>query len=747
VLAAFVERILNESDTLRVEQHLDACDDCRWLVVETAQSSSERDNWSGQRASVDDRQVGRDDPTVHSRGGGDRPDEGGIAADTMVDNYRIMRLLGRGGMGDVYLARDTLLGRKVAIKLVRPGLIDSAEALDWFRLEARATARFNHPNIVAIHAVGEYEARPYVALQYLEGQTLKERIAARRPGLRESLRISLAIAEALGEAHRHGVLHRDLKPANVHVGADGQVRVLDFGLANFFEASIPPSRPLSRDALVSPVAGGTPRYMAPEQWHGAASTPATDLWALGVILFELVNGRPPFDQRNLTKLRAAVCGPDPAPTLDKALLFSKRLHAMLFSCLAKSPEQRPSAEDMREVLQHALRQQTRRRNRGCPFQGLLPFDESDTPLFYGRETEIASFVERARLQPVLAVVGPSGAGKSSFVRAGVIPRLRERAPLILLRLRPGDRPFEALAAQLLDLTMADRPSYERLDLQLEESDSDRMSLSMGVDEADVAELAERLIASPHQLSLELRVIAEEQARQVILFVDQLEELFTLTADVNVQTQFMAAITTAADDALDPVRVIFAVRDDFLGRLTTGPAVERALSRVTVLQRPGPDALRAILTGPVEQVGYEYEDPTLVDDMIDAVKDELTCLPLLEFAAQMLWQRRDEERSLLLRSAYDELGGVEGALAQHADGVLDGLSPKELSLARQLLLRLVTVAGTRKVVAREQLLGGLSGEASGVLGRLREARLLAVRKDRVDPSGADFGRRLSSSKPS
>src|SRR5262249_20861051 len=139
--------------------------------------------------------------------------------------------LGRGNMGEVYLARDTKLGRKVALKLINPRLLGSADARARFLFEAQATASCNHPHIVTIHAVGEHESAPYFALEYLEGQTLRDRLAE-HPSVQGALRMALAIADALREAHSKGILHRDLKPENVLVPRDGRLRVVDFGLAH-----------------------------------------------------------------------------------------------------------------------------------------------------------------------------------------------------------------------------------------------------------------------------------------------------------------------------------------------------------------------------------------------------------------------------------------------------------------------------------------------------------------------------------
>jgi len=224
--------------------------------------------------------------------------DAGLPAGALVDHFEIMRLLGRGGMGEVYLARDTKLGRKVAVKMVLAEHLGSREALSSFLYEARTTAKFSHPHIVTIHAVGEYYGSPYVALEYIEGQNLRQRTEQQSLGVTEAMRIGLAIAEALTEAHRHGILHRDLKPENVVIPRDGRLRVLDFGLAirvpSTRSDAVPPSEPMPAmgegaavGAQAASHAAGTPVYMAPERWLRRKCTAATDVWSLGIMLFEL----------------------------------------------------------------------------------------------------------------------------------------------------------------------------------------------------------------------------------------------------------------------------------------------------------------------------------------------------------------------------------------------------------------------------------------------------------------------------
>ncbi|RLB51291.1 MAG: hypothetical protein DRI90_23055, partial [Deltaproteobacteria bacterium] len=709
-----------------------------------------------------------------------------LPLNSMVDYFKVVRLLGRGSMGEVYLARDTRLGRKVALKVVQPSLLGSADAIARFLAEARITARFDHPHIVTIHAVGEVAGRPYLAMAYLEGEDLRCRMQARQPSVQESLRIGLAIAEALTEAHEHGVLHRDLKPANVVIGRDGRLRVVDFGLAktlahgdaaddtiidaaSFAKAFNPAARNAARlepECDAADTGAGTPGYMAPEQWQEQVCTGAADVWALGVVLFELCAGRRPFVADNWAPLALAVTGPEPAPPLEHFADVPVALAELVGRCLSKTPAERPSAAQAAETLRSLLRSApTRVVESQSPFCGLLPFDEHQMDRFFGRDAEISAAIERLRIQPVLLVVGRSGAGKTSFAQAGVVPRLREQGRWLVLQLRPGPRPLLTLASRLLRGTGegSSRTSTPASGSSAEVGaviaralrsvdDDDRYapvpgaSKTGGVPPAapeipNSAALAERLHRHPQQLSLLLRALAEQTGAQVLLVVDQLEELFTLTDDAPTQRSFLRAVGTAADDPTDPIRVVITVRDDFLGRLATDPDTSEALSRVTVLRPLDADALRAILQRPVEAAGYRYEDAGLIDEMVDAVLGGPAPLPLLQFAAQRLWEQRDQNQRLLTRAAYERMGGVGGALGNHADGVLGGLSSAELGIARQLLLRLVTPERTRRVISKKAALHGLADgddeeadQASGpnperVLDRLTAARLVSVAKAR------------------
>lgn len=715
-----------------------------------------------------------------------------------VDHYKVLRLIGRGGMGEVYLARDTRLGRKVALKMVRPDAMATPDARERFLFEARTTARFNHPHIVTIHDVGEHDGRPYLALEHLEGQSLRERLQTEQPGRGEGLRIGRAIAEALAEAHAHQIVHRDLKPGNVLLGEDGRLRVLDFGLARALASPPRPPAPAPDDTAAArgddsfdprrfETDGvglrGTPAYMAPEQWRSETTEAAADIWALGIILCQLIYGHHPYRAAPPLALSALVTAPEPVTLPETAVQVPAPLETLIRECVAKDPAARPSAERVADRLAALMQAERRPRSRQeSPFRGLLPFDERHGDQFFGRDDEIAAFVERLRTEPVLPVVGPSGAGKSSFVQAGIMPRLREQGRWLLLRLRPGAHPLRNVAQRFVrgDTTLYlsgsrlatgttrgtaagephpetgpaidrvhDSPPGLGLDETVAADASDELVSAETVMADNAEELAPEspsqtqddepastpadieasLRESPSRLALMLATLAEQEQARVLLFVDQLEELYTLVESEPERAAFMEAVCTASDDPESPVRVVFTLRDDFLGRLAEGDAARRALSRVTVLRSPGVEALREILIRPIETAGYHYEDDALVDEMVAEVRGEAAALPLLQFAGQELWERRDRKRQLLTREAYRAVGGVAGALAHHADGVLDGLSAAQVTAARQILVRLVTSSGTRQVVSRAELIEGLDPGAAEVLDRLIEARTVLRRKAR------------------
>ena len=253
----------------------------------------------------------------------------GPRAGEVVGRFELLRELGRGGFGVVYEARDRELGRLVAFKAIRPGnRARSAQRVEWLRREAEATAQLNHENIVALHDAGRADSGPFLVFELLEGETLGERLERGPLPPREAIRVAVAVARALSYAHSAGVLHRDLKPSNVFLTSRGQVKVLDFGLAHVFGWSGSRS-------------GGTAPYMAPEQWRGDPEDGRTDVFAAGVLLYEMLTRRLPYELRDG---RSTVLDPQvPAPPLDEV---PPALRPLVASALAPGPDERPRSAEV-----------------------------------------------------------------------------------------------------------------------------------------------------------------------------------------------------------------------------------------------------------------------------------------------------------------------------------------------------------------------------------------------------------------
>lgn len=674
-----------------------------------------------------------------------------LKPDEMVNHFKVVRLVGRGGMGEVYLARDIRLGRKVALKLIKPQRVKSVESVKRFFFEARTMARLNHPHIAAIYGVGEHLGRSYLAMEYLEGHNLRERIRQETASIKGAARIGHAIAEALKEAHRNNIVHRDLKPENVIIPGDGRLRVLDFGLAwevpeqktKDANEDMPPGS-VPEHSTGDPDGGfrrgilGSPKYMAPEQWRETRCTGAADIWALGVILYELLAGRRPYKETALTAICLKVTDHEPVPKIETLRMVPADLATLVGRCLQKNPNKRPPADEVALILEGMIyKESVRLSAQQNPFRGLLPFNERHADIFFGRDAEIAAFLERLRQEPVLPIVGPSGAGKSSFVQAGIIPRIKEQEEWIVLQMRPGINPFLTLASRLMSgestvsSTMSASTSPPDDSLPGWETKHALTPQKPEHSPDNENQLAKQLFESPRLLSFKLRHIAETGGVKVLLFADQLEELCTLSEDEEVRARFMQAICSAADDYEDPVRVIFTLRDDFLGRVAESELVRDVLGRVTVIRSPENEALEEILIKPLELANYRYDDPDLVKDMVSEVQGESASLPLLQFTAHMLWKNRDKGNRFLLRSEYESIGRVGGALAEHADGVLEGMSTFQVQLARDILLRLVSPEKTRRILTRARTLEGLETEAEEVLRHLTKARLIMVRRAMKD----------------
>lgn len=259
-----------------------------------------------------------------------------------LGRYRIVSRIGAGGMGEVYLAEDTQLKRRVALKVLPPDLVDRREPLQRFEREARAASALNHPNIITVHEIGSCDETHFIAMEFVDGQTLRRKLQAGRLEIGEALEIATQIAASLDAAHRNGIVHRDIKPENVMVREDGLVKVLDFGLAKLTEKkadatadSQDPTRALvkTRPGVVM----GTVAYMSPEQARGLPVDARTDVFSLGVVLYEMLSGSLPFAGETASDVIAAILKSEPAPFGEGV---PAELQRILRKCLQKSADER-----------------------------------------------------------------------------------------------------------------------------------------------------------------------------------------------------------------------------------------------------------------------------------------------------------------------------------------------------------------------------------------------------------------------
>jgi serine/threonine protein kinase len=357
--------------------------------------------------------------------------------------YRVERVLGRGGMGVVYLAEDLRLRRMVALKLLAPQLAAEEGFRERFLAESKLAASLDHPCVVPIYEAGEADGQLFIAMRFVEGQDLKTLLRAGPLTAERAVRLCAQVADALDSAHERGLVHRDVKPANVLLDDRDHVYLADFGV----------TKRLGESLTDEPRLLGTLGYMAPEQLRGETVDGRADQYSLGCMLYECLVGERPF-----------------ARSIDAAVMFAHLhedppappgLEVVMHAALAKEPLDRyRTCGGFVVAAAEALGVADRARSRGlpfgfgvevCPFKGLSFFDRSDAEYFCGRERVVSEVVARLAASRLVGILGPSGIGKSSLLRAGVLPALSAgalpgSAGWRQVLVRPGEQPCKELTA-------------------------------------------------------------------------------------------------------------------------------------------------------------------------------------------------------------------------------------------------------------------------------------------------------------
>ncbi len=690
------------------------------------------------------------------------------------DEYRLVRMLGRGSMGVVFLGHDLVLDRPVAIKFLN--VVDAnARARDRFLTEARAAARIQHPNVMAVYRVGELEGRLYIIGEYIRGQSLSD--LPRPAAAKDLLKIGIDLARGLACAHRMGVLHRDVKLANAMLSESGEVKLLDFSLAKLLEAtpedgsslvapivslhdqptlepdnqSMPRvtidagargGRPIDASLTASPARTprvdqspvpesppsplesthsrigvdkaaaqrvridqssdnsvvGTPFYMAPELWRGDPSSRATDVYACGVLLYILASGTPPLTGNTALELARLAQETVPKPLRAVAPWVDERFAAIVDRCLRPPTERYASGDELCSAFEAlALTGSGTDTVGGNPYRGLQAFEARHRSVFFGRGAEIRAVVDRLHAESFVLVAGDSGVGKSSLSRAGVLPVFSEQArdgrAWTTLSLMPGRRPLQTLVSALAS--------------KLEWTEQ---------------ALREQIEAEPGEL---VRRIAKQQGKSqgLIFFIDQLEELVTL-ADRH-QLAAVGRFLAALAEGPAGIRLLATARGDFLTRVAALPHIGSHINAAIYLLTPLTDSgLREAIVGPAALQDVHFDSDALIEELVVAGAEG--SLPLMQFALAELWDARDKATRKITMQDLERIGRVTGALARHADNVVDALPAAQRVAVRRLLMRLVTIEDTRASLPREELVVGDQLQEAA-LEALVHGRLVVVRE--------------------
>ena len=436
-----------------------------------------------------------------------------------VRGYELREQVGSGDLGVVYRAYQPTVGREVAIKVIRPELVNQPSFVRGFEAEAQLVAQLEHPHLVPLYDYWREPDGAYLVMRWLRAGSLRQALERGPWNLEPASRLLSQVADALAYAHRQSVVHRDVKPANVLLDEEGHAYLSDFGIA----------APLADSETAGHLVTSSPAYVPPEELKGQPLTPRSDIYGLGLLTFELLTGqRPPIDG-SLPSVRSA------RPELPAAL------DDVIARATASEPEERYDSVDgfaaafAAAVGAPVAQTYTPAEN---PYKGLQAFGETDAADFYGRDALTDELLRAVGDRRLVAVVGPSGIGKSSAVKAGLVPALRDGAlpgseRWVVTEMFPGSYPFEELAAALL------RVAVERPDDVVEE---------LARDELGVRRVVKQILPPGSEL---------------LLVVDQFEELFTLTAEEETRRRFLAGLTALADDPRSGARVLVTLRADFL----------------------------------------------------------------------------------------------------------------------------------------------------------------------------------------
>jgi len=611
------------------------------------------------------------------------PDQGEL----VVRGYELRELIGEGSFGAVYRAYQPLTRREVAVKIILPQYANQPDFIRRFESEAQLVARLEHPHIVPLFDYWREPDRAYLVMRCLRGGSLQSSLETGAWGEEAAKQLVDQITTALAVAHRQAVVHSDIKPANILLDEDGNAFLSDFGIAKDLSVSAELADP---DAKTS-----SPAYVSPEQILGETVTPLTDVYCLGVVLYEMLAGEHPFPDESFEDMRKKHLN-EPLPSiLVTRPDLPVAVDDVIQKCTAKKPVDRfPDVLSLGEAFHLAMSAESLAElpladvsplELVNPYKGLRPFHESDYEDFFGRETlteQLLGRLAESEAMSFLAVLGPSGSGKSSVVRAGLIPALREGAlpdseNWFIVQMLPGEHPLEELETALLGIAV--NPPDAPLEL---------------------------LQADEHGLLRILNKCLPENDTKLLLFIDQFEEVFYQVEEESERAHFLESLFQTTTDPHSPLILIITLRADFYDRPLSYPNFGELLrTRMETAMPLSTEELVQAIVLPCERVGVRLE-PGLEAKIVSDVIDQPGSLPLLQYALTELFDNR--EGNTLTTKVYQAIGGVMESVGHRAEELYNQLDINGQEAVRQLFLRLVRLGevseSTRRRVLRSELEG-------------------------------------------
>jgi WD40 repeat protein len=644
-----------------------------------------------------------------------------------IRGYRIDSLLAQGGFGQVYRAHQPAVDRQVAIKVIQPQYANQPAFIRRFEIEAQLIAQLEHPHIVPLYDFWRDPSGAYLVMRLLRGGSLTDlldRVGGPLP-LDLAARLLEQISAALTVAHRNGIIHRDMKPANVLLDEDRNGYLADFGIA----------RRLFAEDDVDFERFGSPAYVAPEQVSSDVVSAQTDIYSLGIILYEMLTGTLPFEAPSQTlMLQQHLTSEVPSLTAARPDL-PEEANYVIRRATQRYPKDRYAdalamAQDFRRLVSGRDNAATpatpsRPRSREAqgtvilniaavaqknPYKGLRAFQEADAVDFFGREAVVNRLVAKMRGSGIpahcIVLVGPSGSGKSSLARAGLLTALQRGGvpgsrTWFYAKMIPGAHPFT----------------------EFEETIA-RVATESPKGMGDI------LRAKPERIHTLIESLLPKNG-EFVLLVDQFEEVFNLVDDEAERNAFLDTLALLARHPR--ARLIVTLRADFYDRPLLHPAFGDLLRDCTEVVLPlSPIEMDAAIVKPAERLGVAFE-PGLTTRMIQEVNAQPGALPLLQYVLYELFEHRNGE--VLTARAYEAEGGVYGALARRAEVLYGELDAEGQAAAQRLFLRLVNVGDgvddTRRRITQAEALSGLHA-----LPVAKSAPRRLIELDRNDSPAAD-----------